>query len=140
MDAQAPLFNNLIGAKDGLWRILGAPASLRKNPQQKYGRIAGHLGLPPTASMQEILNKMLAAAKREPIPPNVGADGPVKENKLFGDQFNLDELPTPWLLHQPDGGKYIQTYGMHIVQTPGKSWTNWSVDCQSDRWSTTRII
>jgi UbiD family decarboxylase len=37
---KAPLFNNMKGAKDGLWRILGAPASLRSDPQQKYGRIA----------------------------------------------------------------------------------------------------
>ncbi|PQE32103.1 Ferulic acid decarboxylase 1 protein [Rutstroemia sp. NJR-2017a WRK4] len=125
-DDKAPLFNNLVGAKDGLWRILGAPASLRKNPQQKYGRIARHLGLPPTSSMKDILDKMLSAAKQEPIPPNVVADGPVKENKLFGDSFNLDELPSPFL-HQADGGKYIQTYGMHVVQTPDKSWTNWSI-------------
>ncbi|PQE26173.1 Ferulic acid decarboxylase 1 protein [Rutstroemia sp. NJR-2017a BBW] len=78
-DDKAPLFNNLVGAKDGLWRILGAPASLRKNPQQKYGRIARHLGLPPTSSMKDILDKMLSAAKQEPIPPNVVADGPTPD-------------------------------------------------------------
>ncbi|KAB8299096.1 hypothetical protein EYC80_001214 [Monilinia laxa] len=122
----APLFNNMKGAKDGLWRILGAPASLRSNPEQKYGRVARHLGLPPTANMKEILDKMLSAAHKEPIPPNVVQDGPVKENKLFGDEFDLDSLPSPWL-HQADGGKYVQTYGMHIVQTPDKSWTNWSI-------------
>ncbi|KAK3308620.1 3-octaprenyl-4-hydroxybenzoate carboxy-lyase-domain-containing protein [Chaetomium strumarium] len=31
------------------------------------------------------------------------------------------------LLHQGDGGKYIQTYGMHVVQSPDGKWTNWSV-------------
>ncbi|RAL66826.1 hypothetical protein DID88_007609 [Monilinia fructigena] len=122
----APLFNNMKGAKDGLWEILGAPASLRSNPEQTYGRVARHLGLPPTANMKEILDKMLSAAHKEPIPPNVVQDGPVKENKLFGDEFDLDSLPSPWL-HQADGGKYVQTYGMHIVQTPDKSWTNWSI-------------
>lgn len=125
-DDKAPLFNNLKGNKDGLWRILGAPASLRSNPAQKYGRIARHLGLLPMASMKDILDKMLEAAHKDPIPPNVVMDGPVKENKLFGDSFDLDKLPSPFL-HQADGGKYIQTYGMHIVQTPDKSWTNWSI-------------
>ena len=123
---KAPLFNNLKGAKDGLWRILGAPASLREDPKQKYGRVARHLGLPPSSSMKDIQDKMLSAAFAAPIPPNIIEDGPCKENKLFGDDFDLSTLPAPFL-HQADGGKYIQTYGMHIVQTPDKSWTNWSI-------------
>jgi UbiD family decarboxylase len=123
---KAPLFNNMKGAKDGLWRILGAPASLRSNPKQIYGRVARHLGLPPTASMKDICDKMLSAAHADPIPPVVVRDGPVKENKLFGDEIDLEALPAPWL-HQADGGKYVQTYGMHVVQTPNNSWTNWSI-------------
>ncbi|ATZ58043.1 hypothetical protein BCIN_15g05150 [Botrytis cinerea B05.10] len=125
-DAPAPLFNNMKGAENGLWRILGAPASLRHDPTQKYGRVARHLGLPPSAGMKEILDKMTSAAHATPIPPNIVSSGPVKENKLFGSEFDLDKLPSPWL-HQADGGKYVQTYGMHIVQTPDKSWTNWSI-------------
>ncbi|ESZ91008.1 3-octaprenyl-4-hydroxybenzoate carboxy-lyase [Sclerotinia borealis F-4128] len=58
-----------------------------------------------------------------------------KENKLFGDEFDLNSLPSPFI-HQTDGGKYIQTYGMHIVQTPDKSWTNWSI---ARAWFTIRI-
>jgi UbiD family decarboxylase len=125
-DDRAPLFNNLKGAQDGLWRILGAPASLRADLNQKYGRVARHLGLPVTATMKDIQDKMLSAAHADPIPPRIVEDGPVKENKLFGDDFNLETLPTPFL-HEGDGGKYVQTYGMHIVQTPDKSWTNWSI-------------
>lgn len=125
-DGKAPLLNNMKGAKDGLWRILGAPASLRSDPLQKYGRIARHLALPPTASMKDILDKMLSAAHAEPIPPNVVESGPVKENKLVDGEFDLSTLPAP-LLHQADGGKYIQTYGMHVVQSPDGSWTNWSI-------------
>ncbi|KAL7957423.1 3-octaprenyl-4-hydroxybenzoate carboxy-lyase domain-containing protein [Trichoderma compactum] len=34
---KAPLFNNVIGPKDGLWRILGAPASIRKSPSERCG-------------------------------------------------------------------------------------------------------
>jgi UbiD family decarboxylase len=112
--------------KDGLWRILGAPASLRSNPQQPLGKIARHIALPPTASIKDIQDKLLSAAHAEPIPPNVIMDGPVKENEFFGNDFNLESLPSPFL-HKADGGKYIQTFRMHIVQSSDGSWTNWSI-------------
>ncbi|GJD04095.1 3-octaprenyl-4-hydroxybenzoate carboxy-lyase-like protein [Colletotrichum higginsianum] len=98
-DERAPLFNRLKGQNpDGLWRILGAPNSLRADPSQRFGRLARHLGLPPTASMKEILDTMIAAKTAAPIPPS-------------------------WSIR----GKYIQTYGMHVVQSPDGKWTNWSI-------------
>ncbi|KAJ5902821.1 hypothetical protein N7495_003349 [Penicillium taxi] len=123
---KAPLFNNVIGQQDGLFRILGAPASLRNSPKSRYGRLARHLALPPTASMKEILDKMLSASEMTPITPQVLPTGPCKENILLEDQIDLTKLPSP-KLHQHDGGKYIQTYGMHIVQSPDGTWTNWSI-------------
>nr|6R30_A Chain A, Ferulic acid decarboxylase 1 [Aspergillus niger]6R3O_A Chain A, Ferulic acid decarboxylase 1 [Aspergillus niger] len=123
---KAPLFNNLIGMKNGLFRILGAPGSLRKSSADRYGRLARHLALPPTASMREILDKMLSASDMPPIPPTIVPTGPCKENSLDDSEFDLTELPVP-LIHKSDGGKYIQTYGMHIVQSPDGTWTNWSI-------------
>ncbi|KAI9833014.1 MAG: Ferulic acid decarboxylase 1 [Sarea resinae] len=123
---KAPLFTNVKGAHDGLFRILGAPAGLRASSQDRYGRLARHLALPPDASMRTILDKMLSAKGQPPIEPNVVPTGPCKENKLFGDQVDLVHLPVPQL-HQADGGKYLQTYGMHVVQSPDGSWTNWSI-------------
>jgi UbiD family decarboxylase len=123
---KAPLFNNVIGAQNGLFRILGAPASLRNSPKDRYGRLARHLALHPTASMKEILDKMLSASTMTPIPPNIVSTGPCKEIFLEESQIDLTKLPAP-LIHQADGGKYIQTYGMHIVQSPDGSWTNWSI-------------
>ncbi|CBF78948.1 hypothetical protein AN7164.2 [Aspergillus nidulans FGSC A4] len=108
-DEKAPLFNNLIGAKDGFFRILGAPASQRKSQSERYGRLARHLALPPTASMREILDKMLEADKLPPIPPRVVPTGPCKENVLEGDQIDLTKLPVP-MVHKSDGGAYIQTF------------------------------
>ncbi|OJJ99594.1 hypothetical protein ASPACDRAFT_29190 [Aspergillus aculeatus ATCC 16872] len=126
-DDKAPLFNNLKGmGKDGLFRILGAPGSLRKSSKDRYGRLARHLALPPTASMKEILDKMLSASELAPIEPTVVPTGPVKEHSLVGDEIDLTQLPVP-MIHQADGGKYIQTYGMHIVQSPDGQWTNWSI-------------
>ncbi|RAK94965.1 UbiD family decarboxylase [Aspergillus ibericus CBS 121593] len=126
-DDKAPLFNNLKGmGQKGLFRILGAPGSLRASKKDRYGRLARHLALPPTASMKEILDKMLSASTLPPIPPTIVPTGPVKENSLTGDEIDLTALPVP-MIHQSDGGKYIQTYGMHVVQSPDGSWTNWSI-------------
>ncbi|KAH8432502.1 UbiD family decarboxylase [Aspergillus melleus] len=123
---KAPLFNNVIGTQNGLFRILGAPGSLRKSSADRYGRLARHLALPPTASMREILDKMLSASSMPPIQPTIVSTGPCKENVLEESQIDLTKLPAP-LIHQSDGGKYIQTYGMHIVQSPDGKWTNWSI-------------
>ncbi|KAL4976013.1 UbiD decarboxylyase family [Aspergillus desertorum] len=98
-DEKAPLFNNLIGAKDGFFRILGAPASLRKQNARGGPAVSDSAGDCST--------------------------GPCKENVLEGDQIDLTKLPAP-MIHKSDGGAYIQTYGMHIVQTPDGKWTNWS--------------
>ncbi|KAJ5928711.1 UbiD family decarboxylase [Penicillium verhagenii] len=124
-DDKAPLFNNLKGARDGLFRILGAPNSLRSG-KDKYGRLARHLALPPSSGMKEILDKMLSAKHAQPIPPNIVKTGSCKENVLNTEEFDLTKLPVP-LLHQADGGKYIQTYGMHVISSPEKDWTNWSI-------------
>lgn len=42
---------------------------------------------------------------------------------MKGDLINLEKLPAPYL-HEEDGGKYIQTYGIFVLQTPDKSWTD----------------
>ncbi|KAF5700031.1 3-octaprenyl-4-hydroxybenzoate carboxy-lyase [Fusarium mundagurra] len=123
---KAPLFNNLIGAKDGFFRILGAPASLRKSPKYRFARLAHHLALPPDASMREITQKLEGALHLKPIPPTIVPIGACKENILEGDDINLDTMPSP-MLHQSDGGKYLQSMGMHIVRSVDGTWTNWSI-------------
>ncbi|KAI9152314.1 Ferulic acid decarboxylase 1 [Paramyrothecium foliicola] len=126
-NGKAPLFNKPKGQDaNGLWRILGAPNSLRSELDQRYGRLARHLNMPITSSMKEILDKMVAAKTAEPIHPTVVETGPCKEFRLTSDQFDLTKLPAP-LLHQSDGGKYVQTYGMHIVKSPDGKWVNWSI-------------
>lgn len=69
---RAPLFNKLKGQDaNGLWRILGAVNGLRADPKQRFGRIARHVGLEPTASAKQIMAKMVAAKSAPPIPPKV---------------------------------------------------------------------
>ncbi|ODM24028.1 hypothetical protein SI65_01618 [Aspergillus cristatus] len=69
-DEKAPLFENFKGhdraKNNGLFRILGAPVGLSKVPGQKLGRIAKSLGLPSTASGQEIIQKINDAKKSPP--------------------------------------------------------------------------
>lgn len=126
-DDKAPLFNNVKGATSGgLFRILGGPGALRHPSKGKYGRLARHLALPPDAGMKEILDKMLSAKGAAAVPPRVVETGSCKENKITGDDIDLTALPSP-MIHKSDGGKYIQTYGMHIVQSPDGKWTNWSI-------------
>lgn len=90
-DGPAPLFENIKGATDGLFRILGAPNALRKDPRTRYGRLARHLALPPTASLKEILDKMTSASTLSPIEPTVISTGPCKENKVCRGTFRAGD-------------------------------------------------
>jgi UbiD family decarboxylase len=124
--SKAPLFNNVKGAQDGLFRIPGASGGLSKNPKYTYRRLARHIGLPLTASLRDIIDGMLSAKGAKPIPPVHVRTGPCKEVKIMGDDVDLAKLPVP-LLSKADGVDYIQTLGINIVQHPTKPWTNWSI-------------
>lgn len=126
-EEKAPLFNNIKGRLDnGLFRILGAPVGASKLPGKRFMRIAKSLGLPATATGEEIVNKINAAKRLAPIPPREVPTGPVKQFKILGDDIDLTTLPIPFL-HQDDGGKYLQTFGMYVVQSPDGAWVNWSI-------------
>lgn len=124
--APAPLFNTIKGIDKG-FRVLSAPAGLSAQPGLAYSRIALALGLPADAKGADIVTALADARQREPIPPKVLATGPCKENIMKGDEVDLLKFPTP-LIHDGDGGRYIQSFGMNIVRTPDGSWTNWSIN------------
>lgn len=124
---KAPLFNNIKGAKPGgLFRIFGNAASLRSSSKERYGRIARTFGLQPTASWKDISMQISKGTHAHAQPPRVLPTGPCKENVLKRDEIDLHQLPAP-KLHMDDGGKYLQTYGIHVLQTPDGRWTNWSI-------------
>lgn len=124
---KAPLFNNLKGCHPGgLFRILGAPVGASSLPGKRFIRIAKSLGLPSTASGHDIVQKVNAAKRLPQVPPKEVSSGSVKEFKLFGDEIDLTTLPNPYV-HQDDGGKFVQTFGMFIVQSPDGPWVNWSI-------------
>ena len=120
----APLFENIRG-KDG-FRVLGAPGGISSKPGQWLARIAMAVGLPSTASGRDIVETFAAARGKLMIPPRIVQTGPCKENIHTGDQFDLGELPAP-LLHEGDGGRYLNTFGIICCETPDKSWRSWSI-------------
>ncbi|KAE8148243.1 3-octaprenyl-4-hydroxybenzoate carboxy-lyase-domain-containing protein [Aspergillus avenaceus] len=126
-EERAPLFTNVKGRKtDGLFRILGASVGCSKRPGMRYCRLAKSIGLPSSATGQDIVAKINEAKSKPPVPCRQVETGPIKDHILLGDEIDLTKLPVP-LLHEHDGGKYLATMGMHVVQSPDGRWTNWAI-------------
>ena len=123
--APAPLFSRVKGVEPG-FRVLGAPAGLSARPGQRFARIAVSVGLPPGATALEIVEALSRAEDNPPIPPRVVADAPCKRHVFTGDAVDLMRLPTP-LIHDGDGGRYINTWGTIVARSPDSAWTNWSI-------------
>ncbi|MCP2281007.1 UbiD family decarboxylase [Nocardia amikacinitolerans] len=126
-DSPAPLFESIEGVAPG-FRLLGASAALSSVPGKPFARLALALGLPAEATAAELVEHVLATAERPPVAPKlVESDAaPCKQNILLGDEATLDKFPIP-KLHQHDGGKYLNTWGIVITRTPDGSWTNWGI-------------
>lgn len=123
LQAPAPLFNRIRGIEPG-FRVLGAPAGLSR--RNGLARIALSLGLPATATARDMVEALAVAHDQPPIPPRRVATGPCKQNQCLGADVNLARLPAP-LIHEGDGGRYLNTWGTIIVRTPDGRWTNWSI-------------
>ena len=123
--APAPLFNNISGTESG-FRLLGAPGALSSAAGRPLARIALSLGMSPDAGAREIVQALAAARDREPVAPKQVPTAPCKQNVLLGDDASLARFPTP-LLHEGDGGPYVNTWGTIIVRSPEGDWVNWSI-------------
>jgi 4-hydroxy-3-polyprenylbenzoate decarboxylase len=121
--AAAPLFNRIKGIERG-FRVLGAPAGVSR--RNGLARIALSLGLPARASTGEMVEALAEAHRKLPLPPRRVTDGPCKENILLGPDVDLGRLPAP-LIHDGDGGRYLNTWGTVVVRTPDRKWTNWAI-------------
>ena len=123
--APAPLFNRIKGIEPG-FRVLGAPAGVSRqpglaSPDRPVARLAG-----PGHRRSEIVEALAEPTTEPPHSAAARADGPCKENKLLGDDVDLLRLPAP-LIHDGDGGRYLNTWGTVVVRTPDRHWTNWSI-------------
>ena len=81
-------------------------------------------GLDPMLSGMEMIKawkQKLGSYK--PLKPVEVAHGPVTENVESGDKVDLLKFPTPrW--HEHDGGRYIGTGCLVIMEDPDEKWTN----------------
>lgn len=115
--------------KQNLFQMVGCLGGLR-NPAHgnDHARLALHLGLDSLTPMTKIIDYLVECKNKAPIKPQLVSrdEALFKKHSLSADQIDMTTWPAP-LLHPGDGGKYLQTYGMFILQTPDKSWTNWSI-------------
>jgi 4-hydroxy-3-polyprenylbenzoate decarboxylase len=123
--APAPLFNRISGIERG-FRVLGAPAGVSGQEGLFLARVALSLGLPPATHALDIVEALVEAHGKPALSPRRVPSGPCKENKLVGPAVDLGRLPAP-LIHDGDGGRYLNTWGTIIVRTPDRGWTNWSI-------------
>jgi phenacrylate decarboxylase len=100
--AKAPLFKNVKGMQNDLFRIMGASSSLSKDPKYAYHRLARHLGIKSDATLKDVVYSMLSAKSKRPISPVHVKTGQCKEVKITGDDIDLTRLSVP-LLNKVDG-------------------------------------
>ena len=123
----APLFDDVEGVEPG-FRLLGAAGALSSDRRHPLARVALSLGLSHDVTARELVEHLAAAHGKPPIPPKlISADeAPCKQNILLGEEATLDRFPIP-LVHQDDGGRYVNTWGIIVASTPDRRWTNWSI-------------
>ena len=79
-------------------------------------RVALALGLPKESPPQAIV-RFLKENYWKPLSPVKLDWGPVKQNRLKGDEIDLTQLPVP-KYNVLDGGRYVNTYACVITQDP----------------------
>ena len=81
-------------------------------------------GLDPTlAGLDMIKAWKEKLGSYKPLKPVDVAKGPITENVDSGDKVDMLKFPTPrW--HEHDGGRYIGTGCLVILQDPDEQWTN----------------
>ncbi|GLF97037.1 bagremycin/ferroverdin biosynthesis UbiD family decarboxylase BagN/FevL [Streptomyces yaizuensis] len=123
----APLFESVAGVAQG-FRMFGAPAALSSAAGKPLARIALSVGLPASATASDLVEHLVRTRSVTPLPPRpvARADAPCKQHVLLGDDATLDRFPVP-RVHDFDGGRYVNTWGIIIARTPDGRWTNWSI-------------
>ncbi len=120
--APMAFMSNIRGVTNGA-SILGSPLS--KGWHGDFSRVALGLELPVDTSY-EVLMDEYATRMANPVRPLQVKEGPCKENIITGTDINLFDFPAPYL-HDGDGGRYIDTFGVTACKDPDSDWVNWGV-------------
>ena len=112
----ALLFDDVVGHKPG-YQVLS-------NTLMSNRRIAYTLGADTDASGVDLVNHWRTIVADMPTTPvEFVEDGPVNENIMRGDDVNVLEFPAP-RIHEEDGGRYIATGCVVIMNDPESDWVN----------------
>ncbi len=125
--APSPIFNKVKGCPDG-FRAAEIGYQKSGTPGREWARAAIQLGLPPETGLMEMMAAYEEVMENGTVhPPKIveNKDAACKENIWLGDDIDITKFPAP-IAHGGDGGRYIQTVGLNILQTPDGKWTNWS--------------
>jgi phenylphosphate carboxylase alpha subunit len=83
------------------------------------------LGVPADTAVSE-LRQIYDRRMAGRVPPSEVASGPCQTHVIKGDQVDLTDVPAP-MLHDGDGGRYVGTWDLVVVQDPETKVTNWGV-------------
>lgn len=110
------LFDNIPGYPKG-YRVL-------TNLLNSQKRLSLTLGLPLDSTRDDIIAAWRQRTREWKLtPPQNVTAGPIMENVKFGDEVDLWAFPSPkW--HELDGGRYIGTGCMVIMEDPEGKWVN----------------
>ncbi|MBI2831884.1 MAG: UbiD family decarboxylase [Chloroflexi bacterium] len=112
----AVILDELVGYEPGYRILLNLFGSTR--------RIALSFGFPIDSDRKSLLQHFEKKLEKiELIKPAYVETGPILENRLVGDDVNLDRFPVP-LWHKHDGGPYIGTGCAVVTQDPDDGWVN----------------
>lgn len=112
----AVLFEDMPGVGKGCRMLSGATNSA--------ARVAMTLGLPVPQHPLDVVRAYRDRMKtHRPIPPADVSAGPVLENVVRDEDVDLAAFPVP-LLHEHDGGPYIGTDDLVIMEDPEERWVN----------------
>ncbi|MGW1616070.1 UbiD family decarboxylase [Streptomyces sp. NPDC002285] len=123
----APLFTNITEDRIGM-RMLGGPVGVSSRPDMRLARLALSVGLPPETGAAEIVDHLVRTRDAAPVPPRTvpREAAPCKQNVLLGENATLDRFAIP-RIHEKDGGRYLNTWGVIVARTPDGGWVNWSI-------------
>ncbi|GGP46773.1 UbiD family decarboxylase [Streptomyces abikoensis] len=123
----APLFTEIVEDRIGM-RLFGAPAGMSSRPDIPLARLALSVGLPPETGAAALVEHLVRTRIAPPVPPRLvpRESATCKQNILLGSEASLDHFAVP-RIHESDGGRYLNTWGVIIARMPDRSWTNWSI-------------
>ena len=81
-----------------------------------FSRIALMMGLPKDTPPRKLVEVYMERSSKA-IKPKIVKDGPIKQNKIVGEEIDLSQFPAP-RYHDRDGGRYIGTFDGVVTIDP----------------------